>query len=173
MTIRQKIILIIVMISVLFLHTAALGEEYEYEGEDLGYDEVMAKGKVLKIEESTAPNSLEGTGIPLTVQEIEVKVTSGVYKGQALHVENHLMDNPAYDIIVEEGDRVELLLEVKDGNIEAAYITSYDRSVYVYYLAAAFIILLLVVGKMKGLKATVLAKLESFNPLSSVKDRIG
>lgn len=155
MAIRKKIILGIIMVSVLFLHTVALGEEYEYEGEDLGFDQVMAKGKVLKIEESTVPNSLEGTGIPLTVQEVEVEVTSGIYKGQVLHVENHLMDNPAYDIIVEEGDRVELLLEVKDDNIEAAYVTSYDRSVYVYYLAAAFIILLLVVGRMKGLKATV------------------
>ncbi len=144
-----------VMASVLLIHTAAFGAGYEYPGEDPGYEEVITKGKVLKIENAAAENDLGDVGIPLTVQEIEVEITSGDYKGRVLNVENHLMDDPGYDIIVEEGDRVELFLEVNNGSIEAAYITSYDRSVYAFYLAAAFIIVLLVVGGIKGLKATV------------------
>jgi uncharacterized membrane protein len=152
---KQRIILMAVMASVLLIHTAAFGAAYEYSPEDPGYEEVITKGKVLKIENAAAENDLGDVGIPLTVQKIEVEITSGDYRGRVLHVENHLMDDPGYDIIVEEGDRVELFLEVNDGGIEAAYITSYDRSVYAFYLAAAFIIVLLVVGGMKGLKATV------------------
>jgi uncharacterized membrane protein len=152
---KQRIILMAVMASVLLIHTAAFGAGYEYPGEDPGYEEVITKGKVLKIENAAAENDLGDVGIPLTVQEIEVEITSGDYKGRVLNVENHLMDDPGYDIIVEEGDRVELFLEVNNGSIEAAYITSYDRSVYAFYLAAAFIIVLLVVGGIKGLKATV------------------
>jgi len=152
---KQRIILMAVMASVLLIHTAAFGAAYEYSPEDPGYEEVITKGKVLKIENAAAENDLGDVGIPLPVQKIEVEITSGDYRGRVLHVENHLMDDPGYDIIVEEGDRVELFLEVNDGGIEAAYITSYDRSVYAFYLAAAFIIVLLVVGGMKGLKATV------------------
>lgn len=155
MTVKLRIVLMAVIVSVLFFHTAALAEGYEDIDVDLGYEEVITKGRVLEIKNVTSKNDLEDVGIPLKVQEIDVEVTSGIYKGQVLHVENHLMDDPAYDIIVKEGDRVELYLEVTDGNIGAAYITSYDRSIYVYYLAAAFIIVLLAVGKIKGLKATI------------------
>lgn len=114
---RTKTIFMMVIISVLLFHTTALGQGHENLDANPGYGEVITKGKVIKIEEVAAENDLGDVGILLRVQEIEVEIISGTFKGQVLQVENHLMDDPAYDIIVEEGDRVELFLEVTDGEI--------------------------------------------------------
>ncbi len=148
------IIMVILLILVLNLPlpvSAYEGEE-EMDGE---YREVIATGRVLEIQETEPEEDLSEYGISITAQKVKVKVTSGIYKGEILEIQHNLANDPAYDIVVKEGDRVELYIDTVDGEIETAYISNLTRNIYVYYLAGILIVLLLIIGRVKGLKATV------------------
>ncbi|OPJ57079.1 YibE/F family protein [Alkalithermobacter paradoxus] len=91
----------------------------------------------------------------ITVQNVRLKILSGKYKGQYFDVKNNLTGNPAYDIEVDEGDKVIIgVNEKKDGSLDI-YITEYTRDTYIYYLIILFSALLIIIGKYKGLKTIV------------------
>lgn len=146
------IIILAVLLLSLSLSVSAYEGEEEYEEE---FEEVITTGRVLEITEPIADDSLSEYGIPIVVQKVEVEVLSGIFKGEILDIEHNLSNDPAYDIVVEEGDKVELYIETEDDQIVAAYISNLVRNVYVYYLVGALIILLLIIGRLKGLKATI------------------
>ena len=75
-------------------------------------------------------------------------------KNQVLDIENHLSDNPAYDILPKKGDKVVVMIEEIDGDLEA-YVTDFQRSNYILYLAIFLFLIILLIGKIKGLKAIV------------------
>lgn len=111
-------------------------------------------GKVIKIITQVKSDSKAAQDGLLT-QTMLIKLTSGEFKGRVVKVTNTVGLNPAYDIKVREGDGVVVALNLQDGKITSAGIADHLREPQIYFLIAIFVILLLLVGWSKGLKALV------------------
>ncbi len=96
------------------------------------------------------------------VQFVNLKVLTGKYKGQIFNIENVQSGHPVYDIPVKKGDKVLVLIEeYEDGNLEVN-IADYVRDYYIYMLILIFMIVLLVIGRRKGLKTIITLVLTMF-----------
>ena len=96
------------------------------------------------------------------VQFVNLKVVTGKYKGQIFNIENVQSGHPVYDIPVKKGDKVLVLIEeYEDGNLEVN-IADYVRDYYIYILILIFMIVLLVIGRRKGLKTIITLVLTMF-----------
>lgn len=117
----------------------------------------IAKGKVISMEEYRDDQNeyMEEAGYTLISYNVEIKIVSGKFKGETVLTQHHLMDNRMYDINVKVNSQVLLEIESDGDNIINAYITDYVRDRYVYLLGAVFILLLLVIGRLKGLKTVL------------------
>ncbi len=109
-----------------------------------------AKGVVLRVEDKgTDPIS------QFNVQQVQIQVLTGNYKGEIIDIENTQSGNPVYDLPVKEGDKVILLIEeFEDGNVEFN-ISDYARDSYIYILVALFFIVLLIIGRFNGFKTII------------------
>ncbi len=91
----------------------------------------------------------------LQEQYVKLKITSGKYEDQVFEINNQLSGNVYYDIIVKAGDKVVILVEEgEDGNIDV-FISDYMRQNYSIFLALLFILLIILIGRMRGLKAVI------------------
>ncbi len=90
-------------------------------------------------------------------QMIEVKILKGPHKGKIIKAQNSLNSfNDAYNITISRGQEVFVYInEAEDGSIESAYVAEIVRDKYILYLLMAFILSMLVVGRMKGFKALI------------------
>jgi uncharacterized membrane protein len=151
----KKYILSIIILTIVFLPTIALAEEFfEYPSETV-------KGKVLHIEKvDDDENPLSEFNAEAYL--VEVKILQGTFKGQVLIVENILSNNPVYDIPVEVGDKVIVLIEHENGSIAAAYITDFVRDETLLYLAIAFGAIMIILGKARGMASLVALIITAF-----------
>jgi uncharacterized membrane protein len=89
-----------------------------------------------------------------TLQTVTFEVSEGEYKGIIFEAKNELL-NQIFDLPLKKGDKIMLSLKVyKDGSIEG-FATDYIRSHIMVWLIVLFIIGVLLIGKMKGLRAIV------------------
>jgi uncharacterized membrane protein len=115
---------------------------------------VLVWGKVVKIiSEVTSASKMAQNDI--TTQTLLVKLTTGRFKGKTITIVNTIGLNPVFDMKVAQGNGVVVALDIKDGKIKEAGIADHLREPSVYLLIAIFIVLLLVVGWSKGLKAFI------------------
>ncbi|WIF94824.1 YibE/F family protein [Caminicella sporogenes] len=138
----MKKICIFVAMFILTLFSVYAEDEYKV------YD---AKGIVLDVinEEDMNNESIN------TVQNVKLKILTGKYKGEIFHIKNVQSGNPVYDIPVQKGDKVIVMLEeLADGNVEVN-IADYVRDEYIFYLIGIFTLILLFIGKFKGLKTLI------------------
>lgn len=138
---RVKVFLLI--LAIVFTSSLIFAEDY--------IESIVEKGIVLEAEE---PHGEEGLYEGIKVQRLKVKITSGKYKNQVFDIENHLSDNPVYDILPKKGDRVVVTIDEIDGEFEVN-ISDFQRANYIIYLIIFFIIIILLIGKTKGLKAII------------------
>jgi len=88
-------------------------------------------------------------------QKIKLEVISGEYKGKIFEIEHGISGNPSFDVIVKNGDKVIIGIEEhEEGNLKV-YIMQHFRQNYILYLVILFILLLIVIGRMKGLKSII------------------
>ncbi|HLR34587.1 MAG TPA: YibE/F family protein [Tissierellales bacterium] len=88
-------------------------------------------------------------------QKIKLEVISGEYKGKIFEIEHGISGNPSFDVIVKNGDKVIIGIEEHgEGNLKV-YIMQHLRQNYILYLVILFILLLIVIGRMKGLKSII------------------
>lgn len=142
----KKTTLIIFLILILTT-SIVFAEEYE---EPL-QEPLMEKGKVLEAGEA---KSAEGLYEEFKMQEVKVEIVSGKYKGQIIDIENHLSDNVAYNIFVEKGDNVIVMIEEYEDGYDV-YIADYYRADYILYLVILTLVLILAIGRFKGIKAII------------------
>ncbi|MTI49257.1 MAG: YibE/F family protein [Firmicutes bacterium] len=95
-------------------------------------------------------------------QLVKVKVTTGKYKNEIFLVENNLSGNRAFDIVVEKGSNVILSIQETPEGVPNVYIADFVRDTYLYIILALFAILLIVIGKMKGLKSLITLSVTAF-----------
>lgn len=129
------------------------GDQY-YEDE-LQSDTV--RGRVIAILEGEAPKGGEEQydGYDIFTQTAQVEITSGKFSGEVVRVEHSLSGNPAYDFYIDEGDEVLLWVETRDDQLVNVYVSDLARDNILMYLTGIFVVMLLVIGGLKGLKTII------------------
>mgnify|MGYP005781745245 CR=1 FL=1 len=92
---------------------------------------------------------------PATIQTATVKILTGNEKGQQRIIENRLTGNPAYDIDLSKGSKVILHAEKNDEGTTDFFIADIQRDNAIIGFAAVFCILLLIIGRKKGIFSLV------------------
>lgn len=139
----MKKILFVLIFALSFLSQGIYAEAY--------IEPLSEKALVL---EASKPYFSEDLYEGIRVQDVTIEITSGKYKGDTRDIENHLSDNQAYNIEVKKGDRVVVMVEEHDAGYEA-YISDYLRSGSLIYLSIFAVLLVLAVGRLKGLKSII------------------
>lgn len=111
----------------------------------------MEKAKVLEAGEAEYSEDLYHE---FQMQRVKVQVLSGKYKDLVVDIENHLSDNQAYNIFVKDGDKVVVMIEEFEDGYDV-YIADYYRSNYILFLVILAIVLVIAIGRFKGLKAVI------------------
>lgn len=143
----------------------------DYENMDDFEPPKPVKGKVLEILKNEIKRfETSGDDMVMDYQQVEIRILEGDYKDTVIVVDNYI---DAYNMVVEKGYYVLLYLDVStDGELQAAFILEIVRERYLFYLVAAFALLLIVLGGFKGLKViltlvlTGLAVLKVLLPLT-------
>lgn len=87
-------------------------------------------------------------------QVVKVLIKNGEYKDKEFLVENNLGGTEYFNIRVKKGDDILLVLDETGDKINVN-ISGFVRDKYVVYTIILFIILLILVGRLKGLKAVI------------------
>ncbi|WP_028307854.1 YibE/F family protein [Desulfitibacter alkalitolerans] len=140
----------VIVLFIIVLLIPSLGQANDIQGSG-NYDDilepVMARAKIIDM-------LYENEGDYGFVHQVFVaEIVAGPFKGETVLVENAFSGNPAMDMIIHPGDKVILAMEVIDNQIAAAYPQDFYREFHIYLLIGIFILVLLAVGQLKGLKA--------------------
>lgn len=135
-------------------HTIKEWEEIEKERLSASQEGVQYKGEVLEVI-SEEKQEVEGV-LESTLQILKVKITNGPFKGEIIEVNNLSEANSAYNIEVSKGDQIFIILELdQEANIVNAYVTEIVRDKYLIIITVLFTIILIIIGRFKGLKAVI------------------
>ncbi|NLC04051.1 MAG: YibE/F family protein [Tissierellia bacterium] len=143
---KKRILFLLVLVLALLIFTSTL----VYADEDY-IEPLTEKAIILEVGEILTNDQSSGF---IQTQNVKLKIISGKYKGEVRDIENHLSDNVVYNIIVEEGDKVVVMIEEYGDDFDV-FIADYSRTDYMLYLTIFFILLMLVIGKTKGLKVII------------------
>lgn len=117
--------------------------------------------EVGKVEKVTYEDVADGLQNENNVkQKVQVKVLTGQFKGTVQTLDNMLTGNPAYDISLNKGDKVVLHLEAKNTEVNSVddvdfFIADVKRDYSLEAFAALFMILLVIIGRKKGVFSLV------------------
>lgn len=142
--------------------------EMAESGAENGETEIpYSRARVLKVlNEVKTENEYSGGSIESNVQLLEVLIIKGPHQGERIQAENELnygFSDKYKSIQLSEGDEVLLYLEENEaGTVEKAYVAEIARDKYLLYLVIGFVVILLAVGRMKGLKAIISLTLTVF-----------
>lgn len=119
----------------------------------------VERGRIIRIIEDTQINLGEsiddpdGSGFEVRYQLVEVEITTGQFTGKVVEVENYI---DVHNMVVGEGYEVLLYLEEDEGGaLASAFIMEIARDKYLVYLVIAFVLVLVIVGGLKGLKTVI------------------
>ncbi len=146
----NKKTIIAILIFLFLIPSLGLSVEYE-QNEEFNLSEAYAKGRVLEVVEEKMDQEIS-EGILENYQRLLVEITSGDYKGKKVEIENSFINSPGYEIHVKEGDRVLLSVLHDEIGYQKAYVIDFVRDIYIYLLIGLFLILMLAIGRKKGLK---------------------
>lgn len=143
----EKTFILLVLVMTLAIGSISMAADMEMEAE---FESVTEKGTVIQASEVE-----ERSEDYFSVQYTTIRIDSGKYKGEVIEIENILSDHAYYDIIVQEGQNVSLLIEdYPDGNYNV-YISDHYRIDSIIYLLVGFMILVVVIGGVKGVKSLI------------------
>ncbi len=145
----KKLIFALLILTVAALPAGAFSEEeYRPEGEEHFY-----RGRVVLVREAEEKQHEYFTVIE---QEVTVLLTSGPFRNEVITIINsYFAEDPVYDFMLEEGQEVIVVTIGAEGDFEQAHVQDVARDRGVYYLIAVFILALLIVGRLKGLKTII------------------
>lgn len=116
--------------------------------------ETFFRAQVLSVEKVEIENVVT-PGLVFEQQLLTVQVTSGPFQGRRITVVDNHIGHPAYDFHVQPGDRVLVSAEVAGGELVNAHLADYVRDHYLVYLIGGFVLALVVIGGLKGIKTVV------------------
>lgn len=89
------------------------------------------------------------------VQEILIEVKEGEFRGEVITTVHRLSGNPAQDFYFNEGERVLVWIEHADGEVQRSLVREVTRDQYLGYIVGFFILSLIAIGGMKGVKTVL------------------
>ncbi|MFZ5352866.1 MAG: YibE/F family protein [Bacillota bacterium] len=139
------IIVIIISAALIFIYTSMKEPDPSQA--------VYEKARVIKVTEEKLSSDNIIPGLLIGTQELELELTSGNHKGEVHKARNSL--SRLYNIRTKPGMELIVNLEVQDGTVKNVYVHNYKRDNVIYILAALFILVLIIVGGVNGLKSAV------------------
>ncbi|ACB86413.1 YibE/F family protein [Natranaerobius thermophilus] len=131
--------------------TQEKGESPHPEAEVIPEEEMeIFRGRVLSIEEREGDAQTDG--FFSDTQYAEVELTSGPLEGETREIENIITGNPQYDIHLEENQEVLLAANYQNGEILELTLYDVARDRYIYYALGSFLVLILLIGGVTGIK---------------------
>ena len=130
----KKLLLFSIIIVILLINSSPCSST-SFE-DDYFIEELIsgtAKGEVVEIlyEEKI----IDEHSFARTIQIIKAKITTGTHKGKIVQVQNIIDERMAYNLKVDQGDKIVLYLEEDpEGNIVNAYVDELVRDIYLLYL---------------------------------------
>ncbi len=135
-----------------------MDESDAYQEEYIEYPTEFYQAKVLEvIEKPLEDTSLLEQGFPEVYQVVKLKILDGKFQGQDHTIDHINMGNAAYDIWVDQGDKVMLFAELTEDSTDIMnlYISDFVRWPYLRNLTILFIVLLIMIGKWQGFKSLI------------------
>jgi len=103
------------------------------------------------ISDNTTVDNEGSEGLRLGEQQLKVEVTSGEHKGEMHQITNNI--SALYNIYVQKGTKIMLLVSTQQNGSYNVSIYGYDRSLILLAAILIFIVMLVLVGGVKGLKS--------------------
>lgn len=152
---KKKILIILVLIFIMIPNMGFAN----LLGEDISTP-IEEKAQVIEVREGEISPELKG--FVKAIQYVLLEIKSGPFKGELIEVENYISENAIYEIFVEEGDRVIVVTQEEAGELKEVYISDYLRENYIYLLLGLFILLIIGIGGIKGIKSVLTLGLTIF-----------
>lgn len=140
---KNRITMMVFILIVLMIVPTFSAQGHSEDSLDIQYEKATVKNVETSVDEYGQ-----------AFQAVTVKMVSGSLKDKTFLIENYLPQNLAYRIEVEEGDRVIIAID-NSGLEEQLYISDFYRNHVLLYLVIAFLLLLIVIGRLKGLKSII------------------
>jgi uncharacterized membrane protein len=112
---------------------------------------VYEKAKVVTVKSEKLNKDPYLSGINTGYQEIQIEMLTGKYKGEIYNVRNAM--SRLYNVHTKEGMTVIVSVYFKNDQISDISVYSYRRSPVIYSLAALFFAIIILIGKIKGVKS--------------------
>ena len=158
----MKKVFIFVLTLILSLSSLVFADNPSESTDNQNHEFLSAKGKVLKIISDSGDNGNNNSELSFRKQIVKIKVLDGTFKDHEFIVENSMSGNLAYDIVLEEGDKVILSIEDKGENDINVYVSDFVRDTYLFVLVIIFIVSLIAIGGFKGIKSVVTLLITGF-----------
>ncbi len=139
----------IVVWGVYLINIAFPNDYYIYSSEDYAYD----KAKVVEILSENLTASTDYEGYYTGSQEIVVEFISGEYKGEQITLTNSI--SLTHNILVEVGTKVVVKIDQPEGVAAYYSLYGYARDSGLITVSILFILAMVLVAKMKGLKSVI------------------
>ncbi|NPV44474.1 MAG: YibE/F family protein [Firmicutes bacterium] len=157
----KKIVLIIITFLVMFFSAGniyAFQPESEFEDpigelENLPTEKVRAK--VMHIQKGREEGEFSTGGFFEEEKLVRLKILTGRFKGKFIDTVYYTVSNPAYDIQFNEGDKVFVELQLRGDEIANSYITELVRDDLLIFLTVGFILSIILIGGLKGIKSVL------------------
>lgn len=132
------------------------------EGKQIESEETppLVRAKVISIlADQNKETEYSGGSLKFKSQIVQVKITEGKFKNSLVTAEHSLssgFNSKHKGIELKVAQEVLLYIEEsKDGTVKNAYVAEIARDKYLLYLAIGFVLVLIVIGRLKGLKAVI------------------
>ena len=142
---------------IIFLLTLSSFAFAEQDGVDQNAEFITAKGKIIEMVSDTDEGNTDtySTDLSYRIQTVKIKVLDGKFKDKVFKVDHNISGNFAYDIILEEGNKVVVSIMENGTDNPEVLVSDFARDRYLLALVLIFIALLLIVGGRQGIKSVL------------------
>ncbi|WP_408956406.1 YibE/F family protein [Natroniella sp. ANB-PHB2] len=176
---NQKLkVIILVLITIIVSATVIMAEEIDFNDseqqitppEEVGeqpqeqaeQEESYYRGRVILVQDIEIDDDDFSTTEEQINQRARVVITTGPHQDEVIDVDNTYQEGHYYyNLYLEEGMEV-ILVTMEEDNLEGIYLHDIARDRSLLYLLVLFVVCLLVVGKLKGVKTLLTLLLAGF-----------
>ena len=153
---KKRISILLIFITIIILLLSYYFIIYNRNSSVNNKEIAYVRAKVLKVIDSDLTKEGKIPGVYIGTQELKVEILSGKFKGKILTLTNsRLHGDLVYDVVAKEGMEIVLAVKGGEGQSPSFGIDTYARDKVIYLLLFLFILVLLVVGRLKGLMALI------------------
>ncbi len=112
---------------------------------------VCERGEVISVDAEDYRGSQEMEDMPVGKQIVTVEIVSGSFRGNRYQMKNDL--GVLYGSVLDVGDHVIVAISLEEGELSSSMIWSYDRTLPLLIVFAAFLLITVLVGGKVGAKS--------------------